>query len=155
MNSLKIWIKAQFYNFILAFIICIIIILYEGMHKNNLFENMGDSIKFDSMIFMFYTIVSFIGGIPLILLFKLITFLAEKSTANNQAKQLIELITYPLCTFLNIVLLFFLFDEYKYLNSIEIIYYVSPAVISTFISVFVNQYQDKKKKENEINNLTS
>jgi hypothetical protein len=155
MNILKIWIKAQLYNFILALIICISYILYEEMQKKILFQGIDSSIKFDCMIFIIYTIVSFIGGLPLILFFKFITFLTEKSTKNNQAKKLIEIITYPLSTSLYIILLSILFKEFENLDSTEKIYIISPAAISTFISVFVNQYQDKKKKENEINNLTS
>ena len=155
MNILKIWIKAQLYNFILSFMIFISYILYEEMLKKNPFQCIDSSMQFNSMIFIIYTIISFIGGLPLILFFKFITFLTEKSTQNNQAKQLIEIITYPLSTSLYIILLSILFKEFENLDSTEKLYIISPAAISTFISVFVNQYQDKKKKENEINDLTS
>jgi hypothetical protein len=155
MNILKIWIKAQLYNFILAFMICISYILYEEIQKKILFQGIDSSMQFDSMIFIIYTIMSFIGGIPLILFFKFITFLTEKSTTNNQAKQLIEIITYPLSTSLYIILLSILFKEFENLDSTEMIYIIFPAVFSTFISVLVNQYQHNKKRENEINNLTS
>lgn len=155
MNNFKIWIKAQLYNFILALIICISYILYEELQKKILFQGIDSSVEFDCAIFVIYTITSLIGGLPLILFFKFITFLTEKSTTNNQAKRLIEIITYPLSTSLYIILLSILFKEFENLDSTEMIYIISPATISTFISVIVHQHQDKKKRENEINTLTS
>jgi hypothetical protein len=44
---------------------------------------------------------------------------------------------------------------YEDVRFIEIVFIPSLATISTFISVIVHQYQDKKKRENEIYTLTS
>ena len=115
------------------------------------------SIEYACNIIIYYTIISLIGGIPLILLFKLFSHFIEKLTLNKQRRKLIEIIAYPLGTFCYIIILSFIFkiNDFEKIYFIETIYIVSPAVFSTFISVLVNQYQHKKKRENEINNLTS
>ena len=115
------------------------------------------SIEYACNIIIYYTIISLIGGIPLILLFKLFSHFIEKSTLKKQRRKLIEIIAYPLGTFCYIIILSFIFkiNDFGKIYFIETIYFVSPAVISTLISVFVNQYQHKKKKENEKNILKS
>jgi hypothetical protein len=104
-----------------------------------------------------YATISFLGGIPLILLFKVISYLSKKLNLNTLIKKIIEMIAYPLSTFIYLIILFYLIEYYNNgdIYYIETFYLTAPAVISTFISVIVNQHQDKKKRENEINNLTS
>jgi hypothetical protein len=157
MNFLKIWIKAQLYNFILGINICIFYILsIQILEYKSLYKIDETIINFCQLILVYATI-SFLGGIPLILLFKVISYLSKKLNLNTLIKKIIEMIAYPLSTFIYLIILFYLIEYYNNgdIYYIETFYLTAPAVISTFISVIVNQHQDKKKRENEINNLTS
>ena len=157
MNILKIWIKAQLYNFILGIIICIFYILsIQILEYKSLYKIDETIINFCQLILVYGTI-SFLGGIPLILLFKVISYFSKKLNSNTLIKKIIEMIAYPMSTYIYLIILLCILqiNLYEDVRFIEIAYIPSLAVISTFISVIVNQHQDKKKRENEINNLTS
>lgn len=154
MNSFQIWIKAQWYNILIGILISVISTIYQLIQKDNLLDN---DLGIFFLIFIFFIFFSFVGGMPLMGLFKLTQFGIENSTLNNPSKRFLEKIIYPFGTFFYLVLLSFLLS----FNTLEHVYYLetltitSPAVISTFISVLYNQYQIKKNIENENNILKS
>jgi hypothetical protein len=157
MNNFKIWIKAQLYNFILCVIVCILLLILD-LAKYAIKDNqITETIIYISVLILAYGTISFLGGIPLILLFKATNYLSKKLNSNTLIKKIIEMIAYPLSTFIYLIILFYLIEYYfdGEIYYTETFCLTIPAVISTFISVIVHQYQDKKKRENEINTLTS
>jgi len=157
MNNFKIWIKAQLYNFILCVIVCIYYILYIQILEYKSLYKIDETLIYISVLILAYGTISFLGGIPLILLFKATNYLSKKLNSNTLIKKIIEMIAYPLSTFIYLIILFYLIEYYfdGEIYYTETFCLTIPAVISTFISVIVHQYQDKKKRENEINTLTS
>ena len=157
MNSFKIWIKAQLYNFILGMNICILLLILDlakyAIKDNQITETI---INFCQLILTYGTI-SFLGGIPLILLFKATSYLSKKLNSNTLIKKIIEMIAYPMITYIYLIILLCMLqiNLYEDVRFIEIVFIPSLATISTFISVIVHQHQDKKKRENEINTLTN
>jgi hypothetical protein len=116
-----------------------------------------ETIIYISVLILAYGTISFLGGIPLILLFTATNYLSKKLNSNTLIKMIIEMISYPLSTFIYLIILFYLIEYYfdGEIYYTETFCLTIPAVISTFISVIVHQYQDKKKRENEIYTLTS
>jgi hypothetical protein len=157
MNSFKIWIKAQLYNFILGMNICILLLILDlakyAIKDNHITEII---INFCQLI-LAYGAISFLGGIPLILLFKATSYLSKKLNSNTLIKKIIEMIAYPMITYIYLIILLCMLqiNLYEDVRFIEIVFIPSLATISTFISVIVHQHQDKKKRENEINTLTN
>ncbi len=146
MNIFKIWIKAQLYNCILASNICIIFLIMGLGNYGNKRYQIIESIKAGVGIIIFYTTISVIGGIPLLLAYKSISYLIEKYISNTQIKKIIEMIAYPLSTYSYLILLSYILRINDCLNItfLETTYASTLACISTLISVIVNQHQYKK-----------